>query len=466
MFSKLINNFLHRLDVKLTIYYTLIVLFISSAVCVFFIYSLQRSLMKQVDSLIRDEVHELVYEHEEEADIIRACTGYEEDSSNREYFPMVFRLIDSSGKVFYASQNTSKISFPAPANKPSHFFTLKMPNRKYPFRLYETKLTVDNFSDFTLQIATETKQNEKIIENLYDNILIAVVVVLFLSIGCGIFASRKPRKIIQDVTKVAKRITSQNLSERLLTPATHDEIYDLTVTINSMMDRLETSFKEIKQFTSDVSHELRNPLFALKGEMEVALSQKRKDEEYREVISECLERCDFLIKAVNDLFLISRFDMKKIDLDLTYLNLCEVLKDLFDFHLPMAEEKNLSFTIGRCDDVLVNGDKTRIHQLFSNLMDNAIKFTPENGSVALSLIVKNNTAQFIVEDNGIGISEADIHHIFNRFYQVDKSRSGLYRGSGLGLNISKKIAEAHGGDITVKQNENKGVTFVVALPKA
>ena len=125
----------------------------------------------------------------------------------------------------------------------------------------------------------------------------------------------------------------------------------------------------------------------------------------------------------------------------------------------------MSFIIGRCDDAIINGDKTRIHQLFSNLMDNTIKFTSENGSVTLSLIAKNNTVQFIVEDNGIGIPEAEIYHIFNRFYQVDKSRSGLYRGSGLGLNISKKIAEAHGGDITVSQNENKGVTFVVTLPR-
>ena len=384
---------------------------------------------------------------------------------NYTYFPIIFRLIDSSGKVFYASRSERRISFPAPTNSLSHFCMLKMPNRKYPFRLYEQKLSLNNLGDFTLQIATETDQYEKIFENLYDNIVMAIFVILFLSIGCGILASRKPRKIIRDITEVTKRITSQNLSERLQTPATHDEVHDLTVTINSMMDRLEQSFKEIKQFTSDVSHELRNPLFALKGEMEVALSQKRKDEEYRDVISECLEHCNFLIKVVNDLFLISRFDMKKIDLDLVYLNLCEVLRDLFDFYLPIAQEKNLSFTINRCDDFIVNGDKTRIHQLFSNLMDNAIKFTPKNGSVVLSLIEKNDAAQFIVEDNGIGIPEADIHHIFNRFYQVDKSRSGLNGGSGLGLNISKKIAEAHGGDITVKQNENKGVTFIVTLPK-
>lgn len=465
MFSK-VNKFLRRLDFRLTIYYTLIVLFISSSVCGFFMYKLQRNLMKQVDNLLRDEVHELVYEYEEEADIVKACIGYEEDTSKRKYFPIVFRLLDSSGKVFYASKSQRKISFPSPTNSLIHFDMLKIPNKKYPFRLCEQKLSLDNLGDFTLQIATETEQYEKIFENLYDNILLAMVVILFLNVGCGILASRKPRKIIRGITEVTKRITSQNLNERLLTPATCDEIHDLTVTINSMMDRLERSFQEIKQFTSDVSHEIRNPLFALKGEMEVALSQNRKDEEYREIISECLERCNFLIKVVNDLFLISRFDMKKIDLDLMYLNLCEVLRDLFDFYLPVAQEKNMSFSIGKCDDVVVNGDKTRIHQLFSNLMDNAIKFTPENGSVILSLIAKKDAAQFIVEDNGMGIPKADMQHIFNRFYQVDKSRSGFNRGSGLGLNISKKIAEAHEGDITVKQNEDKGVTFVVTLPRA
>lgn len=465
MFSK-VNKFFHRLDFRLTAYYTLIVLFVSFVVFGFFTYKLQKSLMKQVDKVLRDEVHELVYEYEEEADIVKACIRFEASSSNRKYFPIVFRLIDSSGKILYASQSKQGISFPTPTKRLSHFCMLKMPHREYPFRMYEQKISLDNLGNFTLQIVTETRQYGKIFENLYENIVMAMVVILFLSIGCGILASRKPRKIIRDITEVTKRITSQNLSERLLTPAARDEIYDLTFTINSMMDRLEQSFREIKQFTSDVSHELRNPLFALKGEMEVALSQNRKDEEYREVISECLERCNFLIKVVNDLFLISRFDMKKIDLDLVYLNLCEILRDLFNFHLPMAQEKNLSFTIDRCDDVVVSGDKTRIHQLFSNLMDNAIKFTPENGSVILSLIAKKDAAQFIVEDNGMGIPKADMHHIFNRFYQVDKSRSGFNKGSGLGLHISKRIAEAHGGDITVKQNENKGVTFVVTLPRA
>ena len=279
-------------------------------------------------------------------------------------------------------------------------------------------------------------------------------------------ASRKPRKIISDVSKVTRRISSQNMSERLPVPTAHDEVHDLTNTINNMLDRLESAFKEIKQFTSDVSHELRNPLFGLKGELEVALSNERNQHEYREVIQECLERVNTLSKMVNDLFLISRFELKKIDLDMLYLNLSEILQDFYDFFLPMTQEKKIAFTIDKCDSVLINGDKTRIHQLLSNLIDNAIKFTPENGSVALSLTSENSLAHVIIKDTGIGIPEDEIPHVFKRLYQVEKSRSGLSRGAGLGLHICKQIVDVHGGSIEVSNNKEKGVTVTVTLPKA
>ncbi len=465
MFSKLTNNFFRRLDVKLTTYYTLLVFLIAVILGVFFLYRLQHNLMKQVDNLLHDEARELIHMFEREPDVIQVSKINEGSIDSRRYYPFYFRVISTSGNVLYVSQRASTTSFPPPKNRTECFYTLNIPGAKYPFRLYEKIFSLNNSSDFIIQIATETKHIESIMGNVNNNILMAALILLFLSITGGILVARKPCLILRNITAVTNRITSQNLSERLPLPFANDEVKALTMTINSMMDRLEKSFKEIKQFTSDVSHELRNPLFALKGEMELALSQKRKDEEYREEICDCLDRINFLIKMVNDLFLISRFDMKKIDLDLVYLNLCEVLRDLFDFHLPMAQEKNLSFTIDRCDNVVINGDKTRIHQLFSNLIDNAIHFTPANGSVTFSLVGKNDAAQFIVEDTGIGIPEHEIPYVFNRFHQVDKARTGFSLGSGLGLNISKKIAEAHGGDITVRQNENKGVTFVVTLPK-
>ena len=466
MFSK-VNSFLGRLDIKLTIYYTFILLVISLTLCSFLYYRLEHNLLKQTDKLLRDELSEFAGDFKKfNYNIIQACESFEIDTLHRKYYPIYFRILTLEGNVRFESDNAKTISFPPFEHNKPPFFTHITPERSCPYRFHQKNVTLANGEEFTIQIATVTKLSRKILENYLENITIAIPIILILSIGCGLLVSRKTRKILENIIKVTNRITSNNLQERLPLPQARDEVKDLTLTINYMMDRLEKAFKEIKQFTSDVSHELRNPLFALRGEMELAITEKRNDMEYRETIQECLERINFLIRMINDLFLISRFELKKMDLDLSYLNLGEILIDLFDFFLPMAQEKNLSFTIDRCDKVLINGDKTRIHQLLSNLLDNAIKFTPENGFVTLSLITKNGSAQFIAKDSGIGIPEADIPHIFKRFYQVDKSRSALSTGTGLGLHICKKIAEAHRGSITVEKNKDKGVTFIVNLPKA
>jgi signal transduction histidine kinase len=132
----------------------------------------------------------------------------------------------------------------------------------------------------------------------------------------------------------------------------------------------------------------------------------------------------------------------------------------------MAQEKSLVFSIDRCDDVTANVDKTTIQQLFSNLIDNAVKFTPERESIVLSLVQQNGAVEFRVKDTGKGIAPEEIPKIFERFYQVDASRSDPARGSGLGLQICKRIVEAHGGTIAIEQNGDRGVTFVVRLPLA
>ena len=359
------------------------------------------------------------------------------------------------GEAIYSSRGVENIPLPSLKGKIKKLYTANTPFSKYPLRIYEKKISLDNAGNFTIQVVTETRESAEVLENLSESIMPALFIILFLSVICGMLASRKPCQIISNITSVTQRISSQNLSERLPVPAAHDEIYDLANTINAMLDRLQNSFREIKQFTSDVSHELRNPLFSIKGEMEVALSKERTDQEYKEVIQECLERVNSLSKMVNDLFLISRFELKKVDLDILYLNLSEIVQDLHGFFLPMAQEKKLIFTIDRCDSALINGDKTRIHQLFNNLIDNAIKFTPQHGSVTLSLVADNSTVQFSIKDTGIGIPEGEIPYIFDRLYQVDKSRSENARGTGLGLHICKKIIEVHEGSIEVINNKEK-----------
>lgn len=463
MFSKLKSNYFARLDVKLTTYYTLILLFLSAALCFFFYSRLEHVLVKQVDKILVDESHELVDDIAEHKSITEGCQVFEADIARRKYYPFDFRVLTDTGEILYQSKRAAKLPFPA-IKKTKDYFTFRIEGKHYLYRLYERKFSLNDSQDFIAQIATETRQNRELLERFKFNIIWALPVILVLSIVCGMFAARKPRQIIKDLATIANKITSQNLQERLPVPAAHDEVRELTVTINSMIERLEKSFGEIKQFTADVSHELRNPLFALKGGMEVALSEQRDSQEYRETIAECLDRINYLIKMVNDLFLISRFETKKVDLELNYLNMGEIVRDIFDFFLPMAQEKRLRFALTRCDDVVLPVDKTRLLQFISNLLDNAIKFTPENGEVQVSFAGENSEARLQVRDTGIGIPENEVPHIFKRFYQIDEARSGSERGTGLGLQICKRIAEAHGWEITVARNKGKGVTFSLTVP--
>ena len=152
-------------------------------------------------------------------------------------------------------------------------------------------------------------------------------------------------------------------------------------------------------------------------------------------------------------------------MDLTPLNFSTLLQELHVFFLPIAQEKHLDFVIDVCEEKLVSkADKTRIQQLMSNLIDNAIKFTPEQGSVTLSLERHKDFFEFRVRDTGIGIPEGKMLHVFKRFYQVDNARTGTNRGVGLGLQICQRIAEAHSGIIRVQRNSDQGVTFIVKLP--
>ena len=295
--------------------------------------------------------------------------------------------------------------------------------------------------------------------------LLALPLLLVLSLLIGLSASRRPFVIMRHMNSVTRRITAENMHERLPVPEVESEVRELTETINDMLDRLEATFNEVRQFTADVAHELRNPLCAVQGEMQVVLSRERSAEEYRETVAETLVRINALIKIVNDLFLISRFDNQKVVLEKERIDFADLVRDLYEFFEPVAREKQVAFTIRTCDHANVVVDRTHMQQLVSNLVDNALKFTPAGESVTLHLEECSEELLLHIEDTGIGISAEDMPHIFQRFYQADKTRSGMQGGSGLGLQICKRIAEAHGGAITVRAHEHKGVTFTLRIPR-
>ena len=243
-----------------------------------------------------------------------------------------------------------------------------------------------------------------------------------------------------------------------------DELGQLALTFNEMMNRLENSFKQVRQFSSDASHELRTPLTVLKGQNELILSKSRKPGEYQEVISSNLEEINYMSKVLEDLFLLSKSDENQVSLDCNQFNLKPLVEEVCKHAEVLAEEKNIKIIIAFLEAVQVKGDEVRLRQMSWNILQNGIKYTQCGGEVKVSLQNDGEFALMTIQDTGIGIPEEDLGFIFNRFYRVDKARSRDEGGSGLGLSICRQIAEAHKGTIEVESKLGAGTQFKIRIP--
>jgi signal transduction histidine kinase len=238
---------------------------------------------------------------------------------------------------------------------------------------------------------------------------------------------------------------------------------DLIHTINEMIVRLEASFNRMAEFTADASHELKTPICGMRGEAEVLLSKGRLAEEYQEGLAHFIEQFDRLNQMINDLILLSKFDTTQVELKMVPLRLDLLIKELCHLFQVLADQKEIALIISTLKEVTVVGDKVRLQQLFTNLIDNAIKYTSK-GSIHITVEENKDSALVKIRDTGIGIPKEEQEKIFKRFYRVDKSRSKETGGVGLGLSIAEWIVHAHHGRIEVESELNQGSTFTIYLP--
>ncbi len=300
--------------------------------------------------------------------------------------------------------------------------------------------------------------------NLYSIFLILIPAALAVSVGGGWFLAYKSLKPVDMVTKTAHQITVKNLNQRIPERKVDDEIGRLVSTFNEMIARLGQSFEQIKQFSLDASHELRTPLTIMRGEVELCLRGEKDPEEYRRVLVSNLEELIRISSIVDDLLTMSKADFSAQEVYYEEVHLKDLLKELHEDSEIMAMKKHIGVELRLNEDVIVIGDRHRLHQLFLNLLDNAIKYTPENGRVSVASERQNGFVRVQIEDTGVGIPRADLGRVFDRFYRVDKARTREMGGSGLGLSIVKWIAELHRGRIEVTSEVGKGSKFTVFLP--
>jgi heavy metal sensor kinase len=279
-----------------------------------------------------------------------------------------------------------------------------------------------------------------------------------------VIASRILKPVIE-ITRTAENITHENLSERVKPKHIDHEMRYLVGAFNDMIGRLEESFKYISEFSSHVAHELKTPLAIIKGESELALRKNRDAEDYKRAIKINLEETERMLKVVNDLLLLTRLDYRHDVFKFEQIDFIKFLAEIYEQSEILASVKkikiNTHFPNGT---IYVNGDKLHLRRLFFNILDNAIKFTPEKGRIDMSIFTEDKIVMVSVSDTGIGISDEDLPQIFNRFFRGDTEGKSKESGSGLGLSIALSIAKIHNGNISVKSNPTEGTTFSVALP--
>ena len=330
-------------------------------------------------------------------------------------------------------------------------------------RLFASPVNLDSHTRMAIVAGRLTRDIHEIL-SLFRLVIIyaALAVVILAGVG-GLFLAKRTLTQVDHITDIAREIGGGDLTRRI-DIRSEDEMGKLADTLNWMISRLETAFRRQQQFAADASHELRTPLAIIQAESSLVLDRKRTQAEYRKSLEVVSQEVSYMGEIIGKLLQLARSDAAEEPAEFGEVDLKDLLKEVTSDVESLAREKGLLFSLGAVDEITIRGDKTRLRQLFLNLLDNAIRYTPSGGAVSGSLVRKNDSAFVTVCDTGVGIAPEHLPHIFDRFYRVDKARSRADGGTGLGLAIAESIVKLHGGEIRVESQPGKGTAFFVSLP--
>ena len=479
--------------VRLTFWYTLLVLSTLLAFGAASYYYTNKTLTENLDTSLRNEVRWVRDYIEPQASKVRTGKRYSApiirrtakdpppgtvpvmDSVDTEadaVWSQIFRhtlrsrkktyiqITDKSGIIAYRSYNLGTDSLIVRDSIPMYATTVATGELSgAPIRVAAIR---DN--NFVYFVGYPLAELGDLFESLYLIFLILIPIALGVSVFGGLALANRALRPVAAITTRARKITAENLDQTIPAPNVDDEIGRLTATINEMIQRLHSSFAQVKQFSADASHELRTPLTIIRGEIELALRSTKTQEEYRRVLESALEEILRLTSIIDNLLMLAKADQGSYAANFSEVDLGSLVEELYEDCSMLALRKHIAVRLLKNTPITLVGDRIRLRQLFLNLVDNAIKYTPEGGSVSLSMDRRNGSALFEVQDTGIGIPPEEVEKIFDRFYRVDKARSRDLGGTGLGLSIAKWIVELHRGTITVQSEPQKGSTFTVTLP--
>jgi heavy metal sensor kinase len=345
-----------------------------------------------------------------------------------------------------------------------------MQREKERFRFHNAVVPGSGGNSFLVRVGIPLEPVDDAQRGFLRSVLFLTPVGILLAAFAGRGMARRALRPMTVLATAARRVDIKKLQQRLPIRGAGDEVDDVATAFNETLGRLENSVAQMKQFTASISHELRTPLTTLRGEAEVALLQAQTADDYKRVLASQLEEFDKLSHMINQLLVLASAEAGEIQWTNQSVDLSSLAVSLVDQLEPVAAAKRVRLEAGTRPgtqpNVAVQGDPSWLERLILNLLDNAIKFTPENGQVRVSTAVENGEAVLRVEDSGIGIEPEALPHIFERFYRAEPSRSKQVAGVGLGLALVKWIVDQHHGRIQAESQPGQGSRLTVWLPLA
>lgn len=398
-----------------------------------------------------------------------AVTAWERDGRHVSQTTLMVRLIHFNGDILASNLKGWETEVILPDYERDSTFMvsgrtfLTIHFRNKPVRLYYHTMRFRGESLFIVQCGTSLHEVRSTLHRLLIIILIWIPAAVVFACIAGLFLARRSFRPLDSMTRKAHEITAATLKGRLPRTGTGDEMDNLAGTLNEMIDRIELSTRAVQEFSVDVSHELKTPLAIIRGEIDLALRRSRSPEELRKTLKTIGDEVNQLIRLVDDLMLLVRSDTQQLRMEKKPVSLAPLIEDVVSRFRERAREREIQLSYEAKGDPVVLGDDVYMKRLFSNLVDNAVKFVLNGGWVRVAVFEDQNQVHVEVSDNGIGIDEDKLEKVFSRFYRTDQART--HEGSGLGLNIAKAICDTHRATLKITSKPGQGTHVRVTLPQ-
>ena len=462
MFLKKIRNLKNSLLFRLTVLYAVAFTVLSGIGFLIFYYRIYSVTMEHLDIELLDEIEKYT-DLMKEAGLEEVRAAILEEGESEDPEEDFYRLFKFNGDIL----TTTDMSSWGEVGRQDILQDLQSKGLTYEIQTLTIEerddkarmITAVIGPDVVLQIGESLEEVDEYLEIFLQLFSILIICLIVVSTIIGWLLARRATIDMAEVTKTAEEISNGAYDRRVQIKGRLKEIERLSATFNKMLDRIQSLLESMKEINDNIAHDLRSPLARIRGIAEISLLKDKSIDDYKEMAASTIEECDTLIGMINTMLDITEAEAGVNGVETEEFELAALIREACELFRPVAEEKKVILKTDLPESLTFKSNRKKMQRIVTNLLENAIKYTPENGTVAVSAAAQNGEIRIDFKDTGMGISESDLPHIFERFYRCDRSRS--QGGVGLGLSLVKAYTESINGAIHVESSLNQGSLFAL-----